>query len=237
MRQADKNINYEHQAGDTDYNPYNQQGFDRGHLFPNSYACDSTEKKSTFTLTNVVPQNKRFNRGKWKKMELCVKKFLDENCINNNNKTEGFVVIGAKPSDSVSTDSSLLNNNKINIPSVLWSAFCCCSRSQNTWLAGAHWGNNRDDDLNYLETKTLGELHTTEGIDAFPGTRCPKDLTVPQLYSKCALKSKKSYKVSHKRVGKKKYRGAKKRNSNHKTFHFKKKKEKTTRKHGVRIKG
>ncbi|XP_039902040.1 endonuclease domain-containing 1 protein-like [Simochromis diagramma] len=45
MRQADKNINYEHQAGDTDYNPYNQQGFDRGHLFPNSYACDLTEKK------------------------------------------------------------------------------------------------------------------------------------------------------------------------------------------------
>lgn len=237
MRQADKNINYEHQAGDTDYNPYNQQGFDRGHLFPNSYACDLTEKKSTFTLTNVVPQNKRFNRGKWKKMELCVKKFLDENCINNNNKKEGFVVIGAKPSDSVSTDSSLLNNNKINIPSVLWSAFCCYSRSQNTWLAGAHWGNNRDDDLNYLETKTLGELHTTEGIDAFPGTRCPRDLTVPQLYSKCPFKSKKSYKVSHKRVGKKKYRGAKKRNSNHKTFHFKKKKEKTTRKHRVRIKG
>lgn len=209
MRQADKNINYEHQAGDTDYNPYNQQGFDRGHLFPNSYACDLTEKKSTFTLTNVVPQNKRFNRGKWKKMELCVKKFLDENCINNNNKKEGFVVIGAKPSDSVSTDSSLLNNNKINIPSVLWSAFCCYSRSQNTWLAGAHWGNNRDDDLNYLETKTLGELHTTEGIDAFPGTRCPKDLTVPQLYSKCALKSKKSYKVSHKRVGKKNIVGLK----------------------------
>uniref|UniRef100_A0A3B4H6N0 Uncharacterized protein n=1 Tax=Pundamilia nyererei TaxID=303518 RepID=A0A3B4H6N0_9CICH len=126
----------EPQAGDTDYNPYNQQGFDRGHLFPNSYACDLTEKKSTFTLTNVVPQNKRFNRGKWKKMELCVKKFLDENCINNNNKKEGFVVIGAKPSDSVSTDSSLLNNNKINIPSVLWSAFCCYSRSQNTLKKG-----------------------------------------------------------------------------------------------------
>ncbi|KAL4007424.1 hypothetical protein ACER0C_001276 [Sarotherodon galilaeus] len=214
MRQADKNINYKHQAGDTDYDPYNQQGFDRGHLFPNSYGSNPTEKSSTFTLTNAVPQNKRFSRGKWKKMELCVKTFLDENCINNNNRKEGFVVIGAKPSDS-----SLLNNNKINIPSVLWSAFCCYSRSQNKWLAGAHWGNNRDDDLNYLETKTLGALYTTLGIEAFPGTRCPKDLTT-QVYSKCALKSKKrkvivSHKVPRKCVGKKKYCGAKKRNSKH----------------------
>lgn len=203
MRQADKNINYEHQAVNTDYDPYNQQGFDRGHLFPNSYGSNSTEKSSTFTLTNAVPQNKRFNRGKWKKIELCVKRFLDKSCINNNKKIEGFVVIGAKPSDS-----SLLNNNKINIPSVLWSAFCCYSHSQNTWLAGAHWGNNRDDDLNHLETKTLGELHTTEGIDAFPGTRCPKSLTVPQLFSKCPFKSRKRkvigiHKVPRKCVGKK----------------------------------
>lgn len=252
MRRAD-NIIYKHQAVNTDYKPYNQQGFDRGHLFPSLFGSDQTEKSSTFTLTNAVPQKSRFNRVTWRNMESCVKRFLDGNCINDNNKM-AFVVIGAKPrrsasSDSASSDSessdsessdsasSLLKKNKINIPSVLWSAFCCYSRSQNMWLAGAHWGNNRDDDLNYLETKTLGELHTTEGIEAFPGTRCPKNLTVPQLYSKCPFKSKKSYKVSHKCVRKKKYRGAKKRNSNHKTFHFKKKKEKTTRKHRVRIKG
>ncbi|XP_025760718.1 uncharacterized protein LOC109199398 [Oreochromis niloticus] len=166
-------------AVNTDYDHYNQQKFDRGRLFPNSYACDLTEKISTFTLTNAVPQKSHFNRGKWNQMEKCVKRFLDENCINNK-KMEGFVVIGAKPSDSASSDSSLLNN-KINIPSVLWSAFCCYSSSQKKWLAGAHWGENRDDHHKYLETKTLGALYTTLGIEAFPGTRGPEDLTT-QVY-------------------------------------------------------
>ncbi|CAI5671554.1 unnamed protein product [Oreochromis niloticus] len=181
MRRADNNIIYKHQDVNTDYDPYNQQKFGRGHLFPNSYACDLTEKISTFTLTNAVPQKSHFYRGNWNQMEKCVKRFLDENCINNNKKIEGFVVIGAKPSDSASSDSSLLNNNKINIPSVLWSAFCCYSSSQKKWLAGAHWGENRDDHHKYLETKTLGALYTTLGIEAFPGTRGPEDLTT-QVY-------------------------------------------------------
>lgn len=180
MRRADNNIIYKHQDVNTDYDPYNQQKFGRGHLFPNSYACDLTEKISTFTLTNAVPQKSHFYRGNWNQMEKCVKRFLDENCINNNKKIEGFVVIGAKPSDSASSDSSLLNN-KINIPSVLWSAFCCYSSSQKKWLAGAHWGENRDDHHKYLETKTLGALYTTLGIEAFPGTRGPEDLTT-QVY-------------------------------------------------------
>lgn len=171
-------------------------------------------------------------------MEKCVKRFLDENCISNNKQIEGFVVIGAKPSDSESSDSSLLNNNKINIPSVLWSAFCCYSSSQKKWLAGAHWGENRDDHHKYLETKTLGALYTTLGIEAFPGTRCPEDLTT-QVYSKCALKSKKrnvivSHKVPHKDSGEKIYCGAKKRKIIKPAFQ---KKKKTTWKHGVRIKG
>uniref|UniRef100_A0A669CKE1 Endonuclease domain-containing 1 protein-like n=1 Tax=Oreochromis niloticus TaxID=8128 RepID=A0A669CKE1_ORENI len=215
MRQSDNNIIYKHQAGDSDYKPYNKQRFDRGHLFPSSYGSDPTEKSSTFTLTNAVPQNSRFNRGKWNQMEKCVKRFLDGNCINDKNRI-AFLIIGAKPRHSVSSDSdrSLLNKNKINIPSVLWSAFCCYSNSQKKWLAGAHWGENRDDCS--INLQTLEDLKENLKIEAFPGEKCPKYTTLTQVYSKYTCKSKRrnvvvSHKVPRKHVGKKKFCRAKKR--------------------------
>ncbi|XP_063325545.1 uncharacterized protein LOC134624495 [Pelmatolapia mariae] len=174
MIPADKRITYNHQAGDIDY--YKQTEFDRGHLFPSLYKSDEVDKRSTFTLTNAVPQRRQFNNGRWNMMERCVKCILDNYCINNNDKKEGFVVIGAQPSNEIPL------NQRINIPSVLWSAFCCYSHSQNTWLASAHWGENKDDGPN-LQTKTLGELNTELGIEAFPGTQCPNDTSITQLYS------------------------------------------------------
>uniref|UniRef100_A0A3Q4FZ72 Uncharacterized protein n=1 Tax=Neolamprologus brichardi TaxID=32507 RepID=A0A3Q4FZ72_NEOBR len=141
-----ENIICNNQAGDQDYR--NNPDFDRGHLFPSSYGSDQIEKMSTFTLTNIVPQQSDFNTGSWNRMENCVKCVLNEYCINNNDKIEGFVVIGALPSNS-----NL--NNKINIPSVLWSAFCCFSKSQNSWLASAHWGENVADGPKYLPTPSI----------------------------------------------------------------------------------
>uniref|UniRef100_A0A3Q4FX70 Uncharacterized protein n=1 Tax=Neolamprologus brichardi TaxID=32507 RepID=A0A3Q4FX70_NEOBR len=167
-KNKNENIICNNQAGDQDYR--NNLDFDRGHLFPSSYGSDEIEKMSTFTLTNIVPQQGDFNKGSWNRMENCVKCVLDEYCINNNDKIEGFVVIGALPSNS-----NL--NNKINIPSVLWSAFCCFSKSQNSWLASAHWGENVADGPKYLQTQTLTELHRTLGIEPFPQTQCPLDTT------------------------------------------------------------
>uniref|UniRef100_A0A667YQH0 Uncharacterized protein n=1 Tax=Myripristis murdjan TaxID=586833 RepID=A0A667YQH0_9TELE len=145
----------EPQAGNNDYKK--QSDFDRGHIFPNSHAFTVEDKNSTFTLTNVVPQAKRFNQQSWNKMESCVKCVLQKYCINNNARHEGFVVTGAQPS----TNNFL--NNKINIPSMLWSAFCCYSSSLNRWIASAHWGDNVPDEhtKKYLTTRTLEELHQT----------------------------------------------------------------------------
>ncbi|KAL4007414.1 hypothetical protein ACER0C_001266 [Sarotherodon galilaeus] len=174
MRKSNKNIIYNYQAGNEDYK--NNQGFDRGHLFPSSYGSTPIEKRSTFTLTNIVPQIGNFNQGSWNRMENCVKCVLNEYCLNNNDKIEGFVVTGALPSNN-----SL--NNKINIPSVLWSAFCCYSHRQNSWLASAHWGENVADGPKYLQTQTLTELHRTLGIEPFSQTQCPLHTTVSHLYS------------------------------------------------------
>uniref|UniRef100_A0A8B9L099 Endonuclease domain-containing 1 protein-like n=1 Tax=Astyanax mexicanus TaxID=7994 RepID=A0A8B9L099_ASTMX len=177
MRTSNEKIIYDHQAGNQDYR-YTSE-FDRGHLFPSSYGHAVVEKNSTFTLTNIVPQRKKFNQGSWSKMEQCIRCILNEYCINNNKKIEGFVVIGAQPSNR-----NILNN-RINIPSMLWSAFCCYSHSLNTWLASAHWGENVADGPTYLQTKTLAELHRNLGgqLKAFPRKECPLHTTVTHLYS------------------------------------------------------
>ncbi|XP_049922657.1 uncharacterized protein DDB_G0290587-like [Epinephelus moara] len=180
MVPVSKKKTYNNQAGDIDYK--DQTVYDRGHLFPCSYGATENDKKATFTLTNIVPQENSFNQGSWQRMESCVKCVLDKYCINNNNITEGFLVIGAQPGNNKLKD-------RVNIPSMLWSAFCCYSHSENKWLASAHWGENIKDSSKYLQTKTLAELHNKLSIpsstfDVFPGTQCPLSTTVTQFYPK-----------------------------------------------------
>ncbi|KAM4713868.1 endonuclease domain-containing 1 protein-like [Anableps anableps] len=152
MIYGDKNKTYIYQAGNVDYK--SNRTFDRGHIFPSSYASTKADKLSTFTLTNVVPQAESFNKGSWNKMERCTKCVMEKYCVNSRGGTEGFVVTGALPSFN-----SILNN-RINIPSVLWSAFCCHSPVAKAWIASAHWGDNVQDESKhkYLETKTLEDL-------------------------------------------------------------------------------
>uniref|UniRef100_A0A3Q1FQJ3 Uncharacterized protein n=1 Tax=Acanthochromis polyacanthus TaxID=80966 RepID=A0A3Q1FQJ3_9TELE len=143
---------YTKQAGNKDYTtdkPYN-----RGHLFPACHAFDSNDRKSTFTLTNIVPQAVSFNGGSWQKMESCTQCILQKYCINEIGIFEGFVVTGAQPS----TSNKL--NNRVNIPSMLWTAFCCNIKNTDRWIASAHWGDNiAEPKSKYLQTKTLAELH------------------------------------------------------------------------------
>ncbi|XP_045921081.1 endonuclease domain-containing 1 protein-like [Micropterus dolomieu] len=172
-------LRYNHQAVDNDYNK--RTAFNRGHLFPSNYGFTKDDKIATFTLTNTVPQERRFNSGSWNRMETCVKCVMDKYCINNNEILEGFLVTGAQPS------TNNLLNKKVNIPSMLWSAFCCYSHSENKWLASAHWGDNNGD-TNSMPTKTLAELHkklsTGDTVfEVFPGT-CPRETTVTELYPK-----------------------------------------------------
>uniref|UniRef100_A0A8C4Z2D9 Uncharacterized protein n=1 Tax=Gadus morhua TaxID=8049 RepID=A0A8C4Z2D9_GADMO len=73
-----------HQASNEDYRIEKKNGkYDRGHLFPNAHASDEIHQVSTYTLTNVVPQEKTFNSQSWGKMEEQVKALMDELCSSN----------------------------------------------------------------------------------------------------------------------------------------------------------
>nr|XP_020442302.1 uncharacterized protein LOC109951892 [Monopterus albus] len=111
-----------------------------------------------------------FNQGSWSKMEDCVKCDLKKFC-----SAESYVVTGAVPG----TEKL---NNRVNIPSKLWSAFCCYSQKQKKWLASAHWGDNVKKQPGYLERKTLQQLKDEVKIQAFHQNICPFSETVAQFY-------------------------------------------------------
>uniref|UniRef100_A0A8C5F573 Endonuclease domain-containing 1 protein-like n=1 Tax=Gadus morhua TaxID=8049 RepID=A0A8C5F573_GADMO len=160
----------EPQASNEDYKIEKKNGkYDRGHLFPNAHASDEIHQVSTYTLTNVVPQEKTFNSQSWGKMEEQVKALMDELCCNEKNELEAFVVTGAITSQS----SAKTLNNRVDIPQTLWTAFCCFNRFKKIWFAYAHFGDNAGNNNNpELLPKTLTELKDKHGIEPFPNADC-----------------------------------------------------------------
>ncbi|KAM9400666.1 endonuclease domain-containing 1 protein-like [Salvelinus alpinus] len=179
MQKDNKKIEYQHQAGNYDYkNSIPSKGVNRGHLFPCSHAHDLDTQESTFTLTNIVPQDSTFNGGSWNDMERNVRGKLETDCINNNGKIKAYVVTGAVPSKSNKL------NNRVNIPDILWTAYCCYNNNLGKWVAQAHWGENKKENKGKkMPSYTLAELYDklnpnpnpnfpVGGVQLFP-EKCP----------------------------------------------------------------
>ncbi|NWW48048.1 ENDD1 protein, partial [Pedionomus torquatus] len=128
------------QAVSGDYK--NLKDFDHGHMSPSYHRPTFNSKKSTFTLTNVVPQYKELNDGKWSYYEMQI-------MIN---KTKGcnttYVVVGAVPGNN------FIGGDRVNIPSHIWSS-ACCEMDNNQMNA---WGVIAENDKNEIELLSLGDL-------------------------------------------------------------------------------
>ncbi|XP_043088908.1 endonuclease domain-containing 1 protein-like [Puntigrus tetrazona] len=119
----------------------NQLHLTRGHIFPMSYAADVDAAKSTCDMINIVPQVDRFNDGSWGRMEQKVKSVMDSQCRDekDNNKILAYGLTGAVPSQNK------LLEEKVNIPSHMWTAFCCFNSKSRKWESLAHWAENVDE--------------------------------------------------------------------------------------------
>ncbi|XP_071234821.1 endonuclease domain-containing 1 protein-like [Salvelinus alpinus] len=156
-----------YQAGNSDYiNSIPSKGVNRGHLFPSSHAHDLDTQKSTFTLTNIVPQVVSFNDGSWKEMERNVREKLMTDCFSNNRKIKAYVVTGAVPNNNNNNNNKL--NKRVNI---LWTTFCCEYRQL---VAG---GGEKEDQKKTLSSNTFADLydkyvklnkHNGDGVQLFP---------------------------------------------------------------------
>ncbi len=136
----------------------NQDNMTRGHILPMFYATNKDTATSTCTMTNNVPQKGSFNSGSWSRMEIKVKKLMDSHCRDEKDSILAYVLTGAVPSQN-----NLLNN-KVNIPSHMWTAFCCYNSKNKKWESQAHWAENIDESKD--EGKTISE-HELKDVQQF----------------------------------------------------------------------
>ncbi|XP_016348042.1 endonuclease domain-containing 1 protein-like [Sinocyclocheilus anshuiensis] len=151
----DMTVPYANQAISEDYFNSHER-VNRGHLFPCSYAPDKLTAESTFTLTNIVPQKNSFNSGSWNRMENEIIETMNKYCYddNDNNRVLAYMLTGAIPGDTKL-------NERVNIPSYMWMAFCCYNRTGNSWVSQAYWAKNVGEDINKGKTiskKSLQDL-------------------------------------------------------------------------------
>ncbi|XP_042279512.1 endonuclease domain-containing 1 protein-like [Thunnus maccoyii] len=118
------------QALDEDYTKSN---YDRGHLLPVHHRHSQASADATFTLTNAAPQNPTFNRGQWRVKEAEVADTLTTDCLNRG--FHAYIVTGVVPGNTNI-------NNRVNVPSYFWSAYCCRDNNDRPQFSGAFYGKN-----------------------------------------------------------------------------------------------
>lgn len=112
-QQVDQNV-VESQAVTSDYT---NSSYTRGHLNPSLHHSNSSDRKATFTLTNVVPQKMESNDGPWASLEILVNNTLSQYC-----QGQAYVVTGIIPYQQ---DRWLKDEQRVAIPEYMWSAYCC----------------------------------------------------------------------------------------------------------------
>lgn len=104
---------------------YSETGYDRGHLFPNSFDCND-EYKVTYTLTNAAPMDPCFNRVYWKKAEDQLRQFLKQ--LTKDPLATVYIVTGAVPgNDRIPEEDNCGGNResrRVTVPSHIWTAVC-----------------------------------------------------------------------------------------------------------------
>ncbi|XDV10977.1 hypothetical protein PO909_000056 [Leuciscus waleckii] len=105
---------------------YNETGYDRGHLYPNSFPCTQDGRNATNTLTNAVPMDPCFNRVHWKDWESTLKRFLKKKLKSDDGSAKAYIVTGEVPDEKLripqreKTEDSM----RVTVPSHIWTAVC-----------------------------------------------------------------------------------------------------------------
>ncbi|XP_057184518.1 endonuclease domain-containing 1 protein-like [Triplophysa rosa] len=121
-----------------------------GTLFSMKHIADLETAESTFTLTNTVPEIVGF-RERTLTLANAFKDFMHHNCLDNNNKIAAYVLTGAIPSKATW-------NKRVNIPSFMWTVFCCYNSSTNSMISQTYRDENKKDSNNTVTIKDLKSL-------------------------------------------------------------------------------
>ncbi|XP_075042204.1 endonuclease domain-containing 1 protein-like [Mixophyes fleayi] len=104
---------------------YTGSGYHKGHLNPNADHPDGPGQKVTYTLTNVAPMYGSLNSGAWRNNEKRVRD-IAATCGRM------YVITGVVPGNNFISVSGV---KRVNIPSHIWSAFCCLNNNNQPMRA------------------------------------------------------------------------------------------------------
>uniref|UniRef100_A0A674ADJ2 Endonuclease domain-containing 1 protein-like n=1 Tax=Salmo trutta TaxID=8032 RepID=A0A674ADJ2_SALTR len=164
-----------HQALKEDYK---NSGYDKGHLFPVSHADTQETADATFTLTNVVPQDRCLNEVWWKDLEGKIIDYLDNYLNSTISNTVNVKVPGNSKIRKIS--------NTVNVPGYLWTAFCYYDLITKQWVSKAHYAPNDRSQIvielsvTDLETRLSGSNRDgyNQNFSIFQGN-CKSDINNP----------------------------------------------------------
>ncbi|KAG2468174.1 CLC4M protein, partial [Polypterus senegalus] len=143
------------QAVDEDYKAAAQQCYTCGHLNPRQHHSQKEFCDSTFTFTNVVAMQKDLNNKIWNKHETEMKEIMKSYC------EQMYVITGVVP------DNDIKVNNRVCVPSHIWSAYCCVNntgqpiKSRGVLVRNIYNAQRQTMTVNKLEEE-LGKLYTQE---------------------------------------------------------------------------
>ena len=160
------------------HSDYTNSGFDRGHLCP-SDDRDSTvdENKTTFILTNIIPQAPTHNRQAWRLLEEYCRGLLTQG-------NELYIIAGTagKGGQGDNGKATSIANGKLTVPAALWKVIIVLP-------VGA-------DDVNRITAQTrvvavwMPNTNTT-GEQSWPGYRISVDEIenrgVANIRTKCSI--------------------------------------------------
>ncbi|MHB2204963.1 DNA/RNA non-specific endonuclease [Methylobacterium sp. CM6257] len=131
---------------------YVRSGFDRGHLAPAGDMPTVSAQAESFSLANIVPQNRVLNRGLWADIEESTRRFASR-------RGSLFVVTGV----IFSGDAVQQIKGGVLVPTQLFKALYDPASGE----AGAYL--TRNDDTRDWRAVSIDDLTREAGIDVFPG--------------------------------------------------------------------
>lgn len=129
-----------------DLSDYKGVNYDRGHLVPNGDMATRQAQYDSFSLANIVPQNREHNRGIWRQIEQKTRTLASD-------FGEAYIITG-----TAYHGQTLANMNGVLVPSHLYKIVYLPSVNQ----AGVYYSPN-DNSLTY-EVIDLSELEQRTGI-------------------------------------------------------------------------
>lgn len=133
---------------------YKGSGFDRGHMSPSGDMESASDQFESFSLANMIPQNKNNNEQLWKGIETTVRDVAE---------SDGEVYTVTGPIFLAGQSVTLLNN-RVMVPPKIFKAIYDPSCGTGAYIVD----NVANSEWHFV---SLQELASISGIDAFPSLK------------------------------------------------------------------